>query len=130
MRIISETIGKFLRESSIERSNFIHGNDRFDLWATIPHPQPWLGWNAPPDTPLGGINPNSLFGIFSNALNSGILDRYKVYPGSGVHGFIYFPFPGLNWNATASGFPQAAEYVYTIEIITQNGSKYIDFEPH
>jgi len=124
--MISGTIGKFMRESSIQRSQFIDWNTRFDLKFGR---QQWLGRNAPPDIPLGGINPNSLYGIFCRALNCGILERHTVFPGSGVHGYAYFPFPGLNWKATTSDFPEATEYSYTFEITTQSGSKLIEFVP-
>jgi len=77
-----------------------------------------------------GTLSSGLYEILTNSLNDGILKRYSVFPENSVNGYIYFPFPGLNWKVTASGFPEATEYVYTVEVITQNGSKYIEFEPH
>lgn len=77
----------------------------------------------------GSLSAN-LYAVFEKSLNDGILKRYAVFPDNSVNGFIYFPFPGLNWKATASGFPEAVEYVYTVEIITQSGSKFIEFVPH
>ncbi|MBI4811655.1 MAG: hypothetical protein HY800_09505 [Ignavibacteriales bacterium] len=77
--------------------------------------------------PLSGI---AWENILSMSANDGILKRHIVYPGNSVHGYLYFPFPGLNWKATGSSFPEASEYVYTIEIMTPNGSKTIEFIPN
>ncbi|MBI4810523.1 MAG: carboxypeptidase-like regulatory domain-containing protein [Ignavibacteriales bacterium] len=77
--------------------------------------------------PISGI---AVDNIFSGCTNVGILKKYTVFPGNSVHGYIYFPFPGLNWKATGEWFYEAAQYEYELEIITPNGSKKIEFKAY
>jgi hypothetical protein len=122
---ISATFGKSLEALAVVKEKIDTWPER---WAALFYTGP--GFRTPPflNVPPSGDEP--LYGAFRKSLNAGVLQRYMVYPGNSVNGYIFFPFPGLNWKATASGFPEATEYVYTIEIMTQNGSKFIEFTPH
>ncbi len=67
--------------------------------------------------------------VFANSVNDGILKRHVVYPQNSVHGYIYFPFPGLNWKAGSGAQRDALEYRYVVAIETPNESKVIEFLP-
>jgi len=83
------------------------------------------------DVPLrGGVSPKVLNDIFQNSVNQGILKRNIIYPDNSVNGYVYFPFPGLNWKATETWIYEAAKYEYELEIITPNGSRKIAFIPN
>ncbi|MBI4810525.1 MAG: hypothetical protein HY800_03610 [Ignavibacteriales bacterium] len=73
---------------------------------------------------------SQLYMIFNNSINVGVLNDYTVYPNNSINGFIYFPFPGLNWKATGEWFYEAAKYEYELEIVTPDGSKTIEFRPN
>jgi hypothetical protein len=114
VRTISESIGKPLQKMATQQSKILsHFLPEFGL-----------------DVPLrGGASPKSLNRIYMRSTSQGILTRTNVYPDNSVNGNIYFPFPGLDWKATGTDFPEASQYHYQIEIITQCGSKVIDFIP-
>jgi hypothetical protein len=124
----NERIGKILSAFATIQTSSADLEEYFIRWAPNPGAFAWVHGKFGPST-KGSLSAD-LDTIFSTSLNSGVLRKYEIYPNNSVHGYIYFPFPGLNWKATASGFPEAAEYAYTIEIITQNGSKLIEFVPH
>lgn len=135
INLISKTIGSQLRTLAARQTEFEWEDYYADVLRTHTVPPNWVKEGA-------FIRPlrfspsrksslsSNLYSIFGKSLNDGILKRYTVFPDNCVNGLIYFAFPGLNWKATASGFPEATEYVYTIEIITQSASKFIEFEPH
>jgi hypothetical protein len=133
-KMVSSTIGKEL-QAGAEKDRMIKGGIlKFLLGNTAPDRVDPFRTKFEVIRELskatGKTSGGTLFQIYSLSQNDGVLQRHLVYPNNGVHGYVYFPFPGLNWKATASGFPEAVEYVYTIEIVTQNGSKDIEFEPH
>ena len=138
VNLISKTVGSQLDtlatiQTEIEWEDYYAGIIRSkELW-----PPNWAKFHAGTYVRPFQFSPSregslssSLYSIFKKSLNDGILKRHVVFPNNSVNGFVYFPFPGLNWKATAPGFPEAVEYSYTIEIITQSGSKFIEFEPH
>ena len=59
--------------------------------------------------------------------HAGILKPRAVLPGNSVDGFIYFPFPGLQWNSIETGFVEALECRYELEVVTPSGRKTIVF---
>jgi len=135
MKMASSTIGKQLQVTA-EQDGMIKDIILHFLLACTPP-----NWGGDPfhtvserlikdSKVIGRTSGKTLFQDYSASMNDGVLQRHLVYPNNSVQGYVYFPFPGLNWRATALGFPETAEYSYTIEIITQNGSKYIEFEPH
>ena len=75
----------------------------------------------------GGTLSSDLYNVFIRGVNDGILKRHLVYPDNCVNGYIYVPFPGLNWKASGNLFTDAWEYSYKLEIITPHGSRVIDF---
>ena len=122
-KIISQTIGATLHVMGQQRSEHVRIALEFDRRATG---HPWTGKDPPPEVP-GGVNPINLQEIFDRSRNAGILGHYRIFPGEAVNGFVYFPFPGLNWNAATSGFGDASEYRYQIEIDTPTGITQIVF---
>jgi hypothetical protein len=89
-----------------------------------------IQWNFEKDPVLMGTSTEFLSTIFSASINDGILDRHIVYPNNSVNGYVYFPFPGLNWKTTETWIYEAAKYEYELEIITPNGSRKIAFIPN
>jgi len=89
-----------------------------------------IQWNFEKDPVLMGTSTEFLSTIFSASINDGILDRHIVYPNNSVNGYVYFPFPGLNWKTTETWIYDAAKYEYELEIITPNGSRKIAFIPN
>jgi hypothetical protein len=77
--------------------------------------------------PLSGI---SMDDILSRSVNDGILKPHIVYPGNSVHGFLYFPFPGMNWKTSTAHFEDAFAYQCEMEIQTPTGSRQIVFAAH
>jgi len=134
MDLISKTIGSQLRALAARQTEFEWEDYYADLLRTHTVPINWAkeGVVVRPfrfSPSRKGSMSSDLYSIFEKSLKDGILKRYTVFPDKSVNGYIYFAFPGLNWKATAPGFPEAAEYSYTIEIITQSGSKLIQFVP-
>ncbi len=72
---------------------------------------------------------STLFKTYRNSLGVVLMQRYTVFPNNSVNGFIFFPFPGMNWKISSSGFHEAFEYDYQIELMTQDGKKIINFLP-
>jgi len=127
---ISETIGQSLRKMAVLRAEFTGQLEPFDEWAkaTSGSQRP-IRWRLDvPPADDGTLSPR-LYKIFRNSVSVGIMQRYTVFPNNGVNGYIYFPFPGINWKASKAGFHEALEYNYQIEIVTQSGSKIIEFIP-
>ncbi len=77
----------------------------------------------------GGSLSASLYSTFRNSITVGILKRYLIYPENSVNGFVYFPFPALDWKATRSWALEASQYDYEVNIKTPNGLKHISFTP-
>jgi hypothetical protein len=100
-----------------------------DKWAPTAGPFMYSHGKFTPSR-KGSLSAN-LYTIFSGSFNSGILKRYTVYPYNSVNGYVYFPFPGLNWKSSRSSFPEAAEYNYKIELIIPTGERRtIEFVPN
>jgi hypothetical protein len=78
---------------------------------------------------VGKYSGTKLYDNYTKSVNDGILKRHLVYPNNSVNGYMYFPFPGLNWRSENPSFPEAWEYAYTLEIMTQTGSSMIEFTP-
>lgn len=125
---VNERMGKVLTAFAVMQTRSADLEEYFDRWAPTTGPFMYSHGKFSPSR-KGSLSAN-LYTIFSGSFNSGILKRYTVYPHNSVNGFIYFPFPGLHWKAGASGITEATEYVYTVELITQSGSKFIEFVPH
>lgn len=105
------------------------------------------GTEGPPDSPVdpalplfiyfiaecgkdvGKYSGTELYDDFKESVNDGILKRHLVYPNNSVNGYIYFPFPGMDYKASGTGFPEAFEYIYEMEVLTSLGSKTIEFTP-
>ena len=83
------------------------------------------GW--PPGDERGPLAPISVAGVARSCVDDGILKRHVVYPDNCVNGFVFFPFPGLDWKAGMRGFPEALLYAYTLEIVTTSGTRLIEF---
>jgi hypothetical protein len=124
---VSEKIGKALQALALIQTSSSSLEEYFIQWGAISGPFYYMHGKFAPSRE-GSLSAD-LHAIFTDGINSGILGRYTVYPNNSVNGFIYFPFPGLRWNATTAGFSEAAEYVYTVELITPTGSKLIQFTP-
>ena len=124
---ISETIGKPLRAMAVGRSKFLGEDGAFEEFArTGKRPVRWMLDITPAnDETLS----SRLFRVFRNSVGVGVMQRYTVFPNNSVNGYIYFPFPGISWKATGTSFREALEYTYQIEIVTQSGSKIIEFVP-
>jgi hypothetical protein len=75
------------------------------------------------------LSPIALQAIYGQSTNDGVLKRHIVGPGMSFHGYVYFPFPGLNWKSNGDFFPEAYEYTYTVEIRTPEGVRKIEFTP-
>jgi len=125
---ITEDIGNVLRGLAVVQTASVFDESLFDIWGRTGRRIPHIHGRFAPSTE-GSLSAD-LYSIFTLSLNDGVLKRHTVFADNSVNGYIFFAFPGLNWKATATGFPEAAEYVYTIEIITQSGSKFIEFVPH
>ncbi len=99
--------------------------DRFDIMGG----GPFLGVLAPPEHPAG-VNPRHLKELYDKCMHSGTLGRYRIFPASGVDGFIRFPFPGFH--ATGSDTVTGGEYAYTYEFVLQtpSGEERIVFTAH
>jgi hypothetical protein len=125
---IAADVENILKRLAVVQTRSVFDEVIFDRWGHQSMRIPHMHGRFRPSTE-GSLSAD-LYSIFTLSVNDGILKRYTVYPENSVSGYIFFPFPGLQWKITASGFPEATEYVYTIEIITQSGSKSIEFEPH
>ena len=77
--------------------------------------------------PLSGIAWDDLL---SRSVNDGILRPHIVYPKNSVHGFLFFPYPGLEWQASQNKFYEAFENQYELEIKTPTETKTIVFTAH
>jgi hypothetical protein len=125
---VQSTFGQSLRSLAVVREKYNTWDYRWYLakHPSMDNPTPFL--NVPPsnDQSLS----STLYRIFRKSMNAGIIQPNRVYPSNAINGYIYFAFPGLNWKVTKSGFPEAIEYSYTLEIVTQCGSKFIEFVPH
>ncbi len=126
LRLVSQAIGTTLAVIGYQRTTFVSNNDRFDLMAGS---KPWLGVNAPGEV-LGGINPRRLWEIYDRSTRVDILTHYRIFPRSGVHGYVYFPFPGLDWQGSSAWLRGALIYRYVLTIRTLSGTKQIDFAGH
>jgi hypothetical protein len=122
-RIVSRTIGTTLEVVSRQREFFIGRNTDFDLM----NGGPWAGKNSPADF-VAGINPTHLLRIYTACTYGGSLKRYRVSPASGVHGFLYFLAPGLNW--VGSSRPAPVSTTIEVAIHTPSGRKTIAFHGH
>ena len=78
-------------------------------------------------TQLSGI---TFENIIHRSVNDGILKQHIVYPNNGVHGFLFFPYPGLNWKASNNKFYEAYLNQYELEITTPTETKTIVFTAH
>ncbi|MBI4811656.1 MAG: carboxypeptidase-like regulatory domain-containing protein [Ignavibacteriales bacterium] len=126
---IAETVGSSLEALATRQSVFKWEMEHTNL-LFIMSPRPAIIRPSNMSPAREGSLSARLYSIFTNSVNVGIMKRYIVYPGNSVNGYVYFPFPGLNWKATGSSFPEASDYIYTIEIMTPNGSKTIEFIPN
>ena len=127
---ISETVGRPFRAMAVLRAEFLGEGGAFEEWASAKSgSQRSIRWilNIPPADDRSFSS--TLFRVFRNSVGVGVMQRYTVYPNNSVNGYVYFPFPGIHWRATSSGFREAFEYNYQIEIATHDGSKIIDFVP-
>ncbi|HLF15606.1 MAG TPA: carboxypeptidase-like regulatory domain-containing protein [Bacteroidota bacterium] len=120
-RAVERTLSVMASQSAF----FIAVNLRFD-WAGG---GPWLGIATPPEHP-SGVNPRHLKEIYDKCSHDGILKQYRIFPASGVDGFIRFPFPGFQ--ATGSGTAAGREYTSTYEFVLQtpSGEERIVFTAH
>ncbi len=59
-----------------------------------------------------------------------LLGSHVVYPGNSVNGYVFFPFPGLNWYVEGSGFDEAFDSRYEVEIFSRVGSTLIQFSAY
>jgi hypothetical protein len=125
---VAESAGKALRALAVVQTKAADVEEYFIRWGGMTGPFHYTHGTLGPST-QGSLSAD-LYSMFSGGANVGILGKYTVYPENSVNGFIYFPFPGLGWKAATSGFSEAAEFVYTVELITQTGSKFIQFVPH
>ncbi len=89
-----------------------------------------VNWDFQKDPALKGASTEFISSIYYRSVNDGILKRHIVYSKNGVHGFIYFPYPGLNWQVTSTGFTEAFENQYELEIRTPTEIKIIVFTAH
>lgn len=79
---------------------------------------------------LEGTSGEALFNIFNSSVNDGVLRKHLVYPANGVHGYLYFPYPGLNWSTASRRGPHPWEFSYTLEIFDLPGRTSIEFAVH
>jgi hypothetical protein len=125
----SREIGNLLRGWAVNQTSSTFVATIFEEWASsmkhprIPHIHEKFGPSG------GGSLSANLYSIFTTSVNVGILRRYKIYPENSVNGYVYFPFPGLNWKASDSHFLEATEFVYQIDIVTPTGIRTIEFVP-
>jgi hypothetical protein len=109
---IVASIGKSVTNLAIQRAKFIAEMGYIGL-PPIFNTQPLEDWS------LSG----RMFGTFRRSINYGVMERYAVEPECSVNGYIYFSFPeGID-------FAESLRYLYQIEIMTQTGSKFIEFVP-
>ncbi|MDI6767240.1 MAG: carboxypeptidase-like regulatory domain-containing protein, partial [Bacteroidota bacterium] len=144
---ITETVGSSLEALATKHTLFINEQSHFELLLALENllkkeKTTRYGYiikqkiKTENDKPLkyypstNGSFSSRLYTIFQNSVNVGIMKRYLVFPENSINGYIYFPFPGLNWKATGDWFYEAAKYTYELELITPNGSKIITFTPH
>ena len=130
VKTITEAIGKPLQALTVMRAKFIVQMKRFDnsagsTYTRLDDPDP-----LDAQRPYEGTLSPMLYRMFSISVNAGILKRYRVDPGACVNGYIYFPFPGIQWSTTESRFSPVFNYVYQIELATQCGKKTIEFIPN
>ncbi len=78
-------------------------------------------------TQLSGI---TFENIIKQSVNDGILKRHIVYPNNSVHGFLFFPYPGLNWKVSENKFYEAYLNQYELEIKTPTETRTIVFTAH
>jgi hypothetical protein len=126
---ISETVGTSLKALATKQTVFEWEQYHSNLLFTM-GPRPAIlrpsSFNPAREGSLSSI----LYDIFTNSVNVGILQRYTVYPDNSLNGFVYFPFPGLDWKASGSWFREAAEYVYELELRLPSGTEKITFIPN
>ncbi|MFI5252516.1 MAG: carboxypeptidase-like regulatory domain-containing protein [Bacteroidota bacterium] len=113
-----QTVGKSIINLAIQRSKFMLQMGYF-ISSDLLEPKPIEDWS------LSG----TMYGVYRRSVAYGVLDSYMVHPGASVNGYIYFSFPGGDAESLASGYFDPLEYVYQIEIMTQTGSKFLEFEP-
>jgi hypothetical protein len=113
VKAISATVGKSITNLAIQRAKFIAQMGSLVGAPYDFHTQPLEDWT------LSG----RMFGTFRRSLNSGVMERYVVDPECSVNGYIYFSFP------EATNYAETLEYLYRFEIMTQTGSKFIEFVP-
>ena len=89
-----------------------------------------IRWNFQKDPALKGASTDYISSIYSLCVSDGLLKRHIVYPNNGVHGFLFFPYPGLEWKSTNNRFDEAFDNQYELEIITPTETKTIVFTPH
>jgi hypothetical protein len=123
-RIASETIGKTMKIMGTQREIIAEAIRRFEGGKNA-----WIGRAAPPER-IGGVNPGHLWNVYRESLAAGILRTYSIYPHNGVHGFVFFPFPALEWRARSSSFREAWESTYRLVLRTTEGMRSIDFAAH
>ncbi|GEM_PF-1665903 len=86
-------------------------------------------WGIDDISAARGASPEILYSIFEMSMRDGVLKAHTVFPANSVNGFVYFPFPGLNWKVGSGAPHDGLEYRYFLEILTQTGSKIIEFIP-
>jgi hypothetical protein len=89
-----------------------------------------IRWNFQKDPALKGASTDYISSIYSLCVSDGLLKRHIVYPNNGVHGFLFFPYPGLEWKSTNNRFDEAFENQYELEIRTPTETKIIVFTAH
>jgi hypothetical protein len=71
----------------------------------------------------------SMYRTFMSSVNVGILQSYRVFPDNALNGYVYFPFPGMQWKTGGTTFAESMNYTYVLSISTPSGVRTIDFDP-
>jgi hypothetical protein len=123
VRSIADSIGMCFGKNAATQSTLEERNSRMQHGAF---------WDLPPfdwGLSIGYVNPTVTWSSFENSQNDGVLKRHLVFPGNGVHGYVYFPLPGADWKAAAYWIQDILRYRYELEIKTPLGRHLIHFLP-
>ncbi len=71
-----------------------------------------------------------LYSIYEQSVNVGLIGRNLVYPDNSLHGYLYFPYPGLQWQASDGKALESSFYRYEIAISIPSGIQKIVFTPN
>jgi hypothetical protein len=131
---ISKSIQTSLKSMAVQRSEFLYNDNVFlkllALRAFLYMNKTRTGDMPSSFTPARDASLSGrLYDTYMRSVNVGLIGRNLVYPGNSLHGYLYFPHPGLQWKAKDGMIKESDLYRYEITIATNTGRQKVTFVP-